>query len=155
MRYAFLETVRQYAQERLETAGEANEPRWHDPMEFLAIGFDPALVAASFGDALRGGMVRLPPVRGEADPVAARLSAVLRQELVETSFFGPLFGETAALAFARHLLGRYGTEMEIAEAVVFLCSPAAGYVNGQTLAVDGGFDATGIGLPTLRAANRN
>lgn len=48
-------------------------------------------------------------------------------------------------------LNRYGTEAEIAEAVWFLCSEAASYVNGQTLAVDGGFDATGIGLPSLRA----
>jgi NAD(P)-dependent dehydrogenase (short-subunit alcohol dehydrogenase family) len=49
-------------------------------------------------------------------------------------------------------LNRYGTEEEIAEAVVFLCSPAASYINGQTIAVDGGFEATGIGLPTLRGA---
>lgn len=48
-------------------------------------------------------------------------------------------------------LGRYGTEDEIAQAVEFLCSPASGYVNGQVLAVDGGFDATGIGLPALRS----
>ena len=48
-------------------------------------------------------------------------------------------------------LNRYGTEAEIAETVWFLCSDAASYVNGQTLAVDGGFDATGIGLPSLRA----
>ena len=47
-------------------------------------------------------------------------------------------------------LNRYGTEEEIADAVVFLCSPAASYINGQTLAVDGGFDATGIGLGSLR-----
>jgi NAD(P)-dependent dehydrogenase (short-subunit alcohol dehydrogenase family) len=47
-------------------------------------------------------------------------------------------------------LNRYGTEDEIAAAVVFLCSDAASYINGQTLAVDGGFDATGIGLPSLR-----
>jgi NAD(P)-dependent dehydrogenase (short-subunit alcohol dehydrogenase family) len=50
-------------------------------------------------------------------------------------------------------LNRYGTEQEIAAAVWFLCSDAASYVNGQTLAVDGGFDATGIGLPSLRAAD--
>jgi NAD(P)-dependent dehydrogenase (short-subunit alcohol dehydrogenase family) len=47
-------------------------------------------------------------------------------------------------------LNRYGTTEEIASAVGFLCSPAASYVNGQTLAVDGGFEATGVGLPTLR-----
>ncbi|MGC3985850.1 MAG: SDR family oxidoreductase [Pseudorhodoferax sp.] len=47
-------------------------------------------------------------------------------------------------------LERYGTPEEIAEAVGFLCSPAASYVNGQLLAVDGGFDAAGIGLATLR-----
>ena len=47
-------------------------------------------------------------------------------------------------------LGRYGTPEEIAEAVGYLCSPQASYINGQTLAVDGGFDAVGIGLATLR-----
>jgi NAD(P)-dependent dehydrogenase (short-subunit alcohol dehydrogenase family) len=47
-------------------------------------------------------------------------------------------------------LDRYGTTREIAEAVVFLCSPRASYVNGQVLAVDGGFESTGVGLPTLR-----
>lgn len=47
-------------------------------------------------------------------------------------------------------LERYGTTEEIASAVGFLCSPAASYVNGQVLAVDGGFDAAGVGLPTLR-----
>ena len=48
-------------------------------------------------------------------------------------------------------LGRDGTTTEIAEAVAFLCSEAASYVNGQTLGVDGGFDATGVGLPSLRS----
>jgi meso-butanediol dehydrogenase/(S,S)-butanediol dehydrogenase/diacetyl reductase len=48
-------------------------------------------------------------------------------------------------------LGRYGMPEEIAAAIGFLCSDAAGYINGQCLAVDGGFDALGIGLPSLRA----
>ena len=47
-------------------------------------------------------------------------------------------------------LNRYGTVDEIASAVGWLCSPDASYVNGQTLAADGGFDASGVGLPTLR-----
>jgi meso-butanediol dehydrogenase/(S,S)-butanediol dehydrogenase/diacetyl reductase len=47
-------------------------------------------------------------------------------------------------------LNRYGTPEEIAEVVGFLCSAAASYVNGQVLAADGGFDAAGVGLPTLR-----
>ncbi|MBT5266956.1 MAG: SDR family oxidoreductase [Rhodospirillaceae bacterium] len=51
-------------------------------------------------------------------------------------------------------LNRYGTEQEIAEAIWFLCSDKASYINGQTLAVDGGFEATGIGLPSLRADGR-
>ncbi len=52
-------------------------------------------------------------------------------------------------------LNRYGLESELAEAIVFLCSDRAGYITGQVLAVDGGFEATGIGLPTLRAQRRN
>lgn len=47
-------------------------------------------------------------------------------------------------------LNRYGTCEEIADAVGFLCSPAAAFINGQVLAVDGGFEAAGVGLPTLR-----
>ena len=47
-------------------------------------------------------------------------------------------------------LARYGSMEEIANAVGFLCSPEASYINGQVLAVDGGFDAAGVGLPTLR-----
>ena len=48
-------------------------------------------------------------------------------------------------------LNRYGSEDEIAEVVAFLCSDKASYVTGQLIASDGGFEATGIGLPSLRS----
>ncbi len=47
-------------------------------------------------------------------------------------------------------LTRYGTPEEMANAVYFLCSDQANYINGQILCVDGGFDAAGVGLPSLR-----
>ena len=47
-------------------------------------------------------------------------------------------------------LNRYGSEREIAEAIAFLCSERASFITGQTLSVDGGFEATGVGLPALR-----
>jgi NAD(P)-dependent dehydrogenase (short-subunit alcohol dehydrogenase family) len=40
---------------------------------------------------------------------------------------------------ARVPLGRWGTAEEIAKLAVMLCSPAAGYVTGETLIADGGF----------------
>ncbi|HLG84690.1 MAG TPA: SDR family oxidoreductase [Bradyrhizobium sp.] len=52
-------------------------------------------------------------------------------------------------------LNRYGLEDELAEAIFFLCSERSSYITGQILAVDGGFDAAGIGLPTLRGQRRN
>ena len=48
-------------------------------------------------------------------------------------------------------LNRYGSEAEIAEVIIFLCSEKASYVTGQTIAVDGGFEAVGVGLPELRS----
>ncbi len=40
---------------------------------------------------------------------------------------------------ARTPLGRWGTPADVARVVVFLCSPAAGFMTGSILPVDGGY----------------
>lgn len=47
--------------------------------------------------------------------------------------------EAMAPVIGRTTLGRYGESPEVAEAVAWLCSPAAAYVNGVVLPVDGGY----------------
>ncbi|MEO5693544.1 MAG: glucose 1-dehydrogenase [Usitatibacter sp.] len=41
-------------------------------------------------------------------------------------------------------IGRYGRAEEVVAAALFLASPGASYITGQTLAVDGGFSTAGL-----------
>ncbi|MGH6748637.1 MAG: SDR family NAD(P)-dependent oxidoreductase [Methyloceanibacter sp.] len=50
-------------------------------------------------------------------------------------------GDFSAAQSAATALGRYGKPEEVAAAVAFLASPAAAYITGTTLTVDGGFNA--------------
>lgn len=50
--------------------------------------------------------------------------------------------ERAEALAARTMIGRNGTPDDFAGITVFLCSDAAAFVTGQTIAVDGGFSAT-------------
>lgn len=52
--------------------------------------------------------------------------------------------ERKALALARTPAGRFGDVDELTGAAIYLASPAAGFVTGQTIAVDGGFLASGL-----------
>jgi 2-keto-3-deoxy-L-fuconate dehydrogenase len=70
---------------------------------------------------------------------------------VDTPWVGRLLDQTddpaAARAnlVARQPIGRLGTAEEIADAIVYLASPRAGYVSGTALAIDGGI--TGFRVP--------
>ncbi len=47
--------------------------------------------------------------------------------------------EIYEMALSQNPMGRMGTPEEVANAVVFLASPAAGFITGANLVVDGGF----------------
>lgn len=53
----------------------------------------------------------------------------------------PADGDSADFQRSLSSVGRYASPREIADAVVFLASPAAGMVNGSALTVDGGANA--------------
>lgn len=51
-------------------------------------------------------------------------------------------------------MGRMGTAEEVAALVVFLAGPFAGYITGQTIAVDGGTTAGGLPIAVDTTASR-
>ena len=58
-------------------------------------------------------------------------------QLFRSHAFGDSPQDAAALA-APIPLGRFAEPVELAQAIVFLCSDRASFINGSTLVVDGG-----------------
>jgi citronellol/citronellal dehydrogenase len=48
-------------------------------------------------------------------------------------------------------MGRMGTAEEVADAIAFLASPAASYITGQTIVIDGGIENTHASWPGITA----
>ena len=61
--------------------------------------------------------------------------------VIETPMGERIFGapDMRKYALGLHPIGRFGTPMEIAEAVVWMCSDRASFMTGQSLVLDGGF----------------
>lgn len=64
---------------------------------------------------------------------------------IETDMTAPMFtlDRLTAPMLARTPASRFGTPADITDAVLFLASPSARYITGQTLLVDGGFSIQG------------
>ncbi|MGI9604009.1 MAG: SDR family oxidoreductase [Acidimicrobiales bacterium] len=62
---------------------------------------------------------------------------------ISTQGFDDTYDPTITTKMSGIPLGRMGVALDVANAVVFLCSPAAGFITGEVLYVDGGQNVQG------------
>ncbi|MDX1964768.1 MAG: SDR family oxidoreductase [Pirellulales bacterium] len=76
--------------------------------------------------------------------LARSLAPLVRVNAVAPGWIKTAWGETASApwqtrAAAEALLNRWGTPEDVARATLYLCSPAAEFITGQVLPVNGGY----------------
>jgi NAD(P)-dependent dehydrogenase (short-subunit alcohol dehydrogenase family) len=74
--------------------------------------------------------------------VNAVLPGIVATPMISRLEKDPRFGSFLGKAKERHAMGRFGEPREIGEAVKWLLSDSASFVNGAAMAVDGGYLAT-------------
>jgi NAD(P)-dependent dehydrogenase (short-subunit alcohol dehydrogenase family) len=80
-----------------------------------------------------------------------RVNAITPGPIAGTEGMERLAGtpEDAARVARTVPLGRLGTLEDVAEVVLFLCTPAAAYITGAVLVCDGGWSLGGLGSMAL------
>lgn len=102
-----------------------------------------ALTKRSAYDASKGGVISL--TQAIASELAGRgISCnAIAPGLIETPLAAPYFRDPAMreIITSNTPLGRWGQVEEIAAPAIFLCSPASDFIQGETIFVDGGWNA--------------
>jgi NAD(P)-dependent dehydrogenase (short-subunit alcohol dehydrogenase family) len=104
-------------------------------LSFFGSGYAPAYSAS------KGGIVQLTKSLAIAwAPHGVRVNAIA-PGWIETPLTAPLLADAAKrdAITARTPLGRWGKPADVAGAALFLASPAAAFITGAVLPVDGGY----------------
>ncbi len=134
LRHAYL--AGQIAGRRMVTSGGGS-------MVFIASvsGLSAAPRHAAYGAAKAGLMAWVKSLAVELGPRHVRANAVAPGSVLTPRVQRLLTPEQVAASGAKAPLGRMGVPSDIAAAVLFLSSPLAAFITGQTLVVDGGVTA--------------